>query len=101
MTTTYLFLQFGSSGLINLAPILLIFAVFYFLVIVPQKKRQRQLQETVSQLKIGDRIFTTGGIIGTVTQVKETSLMIRSAEKSIIEVLRSSVGGLSSEEEQK
>jgi preprotein translocase subunit YajC len=76
----------------------LIFAVFYFLLIVPQRKRQKELQETISNLKAGDRVVTTGGIIGTITTVRETSLLLRSADKSIIEVARSAVAGLQVEE---
>jgi preprotein translocase subunit YajC len=63
----------------------------------PQQARQRKLQETIAELKAGDRIITTGGVIGTITSVKETSLLIRSADKTIIEVLRSAVAGLDEE----
>jgi preprotein translocase subunit YajC len=101
MTTFFIFLQGGPGGLVQLVPFLLIFVVFYFLIIVPQKKRQRALQETISNLKTGDRVITTGGIIGTVTAVRDTSLMIRSAEKSMLEIARSAVAGLEAEEEKK
>jgi preprotein translocase subunit YajC len=102
MTIFFSFLQGGSSGGIMLIlPWLLIFGVFYVLIIMPQKKRQRALQETISTLKAGDRIITTGGIIGTVTAVRDNSLMIRSADKSILEVARSAVAGLDAEEEKK
>ena len=76
---------------------LLIIGVFYMLLIRPQQARQRKLQETIAELKAGDRIITTGGVIGTITSVKETSLLIRSADKTIIEVLRSAVAGLDEE----
>ena len=87
-----------SGGLIQFLPILLIMGVFYVLLIRPQQKRQRELQETISQLKAGDRIVTTGGIIGTITNVRDTSLLIRSADKSILEISRSAVAGLQAEE---
>lgn len=100
MTTLALFLQSGGAGgfIVQFLPIFLIFAVFYFLLIVPQRKRQKELQETISNLKAGDRVVTTGGIIGTITAVRETSLLLRSADKSIIEVARSAVAGLQVEE---
>ncbi len=103
MTTPALILQQGGLGglFAGLMPFLLIFGVFYFLIIVPQRRRQRELQETVSKLKAGDRIVTTGGIIATVTAVRETSLLVRSADKSILEVARSAVAGLQAEEEGK
>jgi len=76
---------------------LLIIAVFYMLLIRPQQKRQRELQQTISQLKAGDRIVTTGGIIGTITTIRDTRLLIRSADKSILEIARTAVAGLDQE----
>ena len=103
MTTLALFFQGGGAGgfIVQFLPIFLIFAVFYFLLIVPQRKRQKELQETISNLKAGDRIVTTGGIIGTISTVRETSLLLRSADKSIIEIARSAVAGLQVEEGKK
>ena len=91
----------GGSFIVAILPWLLIFGVFYVLIIMPQRKRQRELQETISNLKAGDRVVTTGGIIGTITAVRETSLLLRSADKSIIEVARSAVAGLQTEELEK
>ena len=91
--------QMGGSGLFQLLPIVLIFAVFYILLIRPQQKRQRQLQETISQLKAGDKVVTTGGVIGVITTVRDSSFLIRSADKSILEIARTSVAGIDQEEE--
>jgi preprotein translocase subunit YajC len=81
----------------GLMPFLLIFGVFYFLIIVPQRKRQKALQDMISTLKSGDRIITSGGIVATVKQVKEKSLIVLS-EKSMLEISRSSVAGMQEEE---
>ena len=78
-------------------PLLLIVAIFYFLILRPQQKRQRQLQETIANLKIGDRIVTTGGVIGVITTVRDTSFLIRSADKSILEIARSAIAGIDEE----
>ena len=86
------------GGLVQLLPILLIIGVFYVLLIRPQQKRQRELQETIAQLKAGDRIVTNGGIIGVITNVRDTSFLIRSADKSILEISRSAVAGVEEEE---
>jgi len=86
------------GGLVQLLPILLIIGVFYILLIRPQQKRQRELQETIAQLKAGDRIVTNGGIIGVITNVRDTSFLIRSADKSILEISRSAVAGVEDEE---
>ena len=93
-----LFQSGGLGALTGLLPMILIIAVFYMLLIRPQQKRQRQLQETISQLKAGDRIVTTGGVIGTITTVRDTSFLIRSADKSILEIARSAVAGVDEEE---
>ena len=96
---TFLFMfQGGLGALGGLVPMLLIIGVFYLLLIRPQQKRQRELQATISQLKAGDRIVTTGGIIGTITTVRDTSFFIRSADKSILEIARSAVAGIEGEE---
>ena len=96
---TFLFMfQGGLGALGGLVPMILIIGVFYLLLIRPQQKRQRELQATISQLKAGDRIVTTGGIIGTITTVRDTSFFIRSADKSILEIARSAVAGIEGEE---
>ena len=83
-----------GSLVFQLLPFLLIFGVFYFLIIMPQRKRQQQLQAMISALKAGDRIITSGGIIATVTSVRETSLIVRSADKTMLEISRAAVTGL-------
>jgi preprotein translocase subunit YajC len=93
-----IFFQGGLSGLTGILPIVLIMGVFYFLLIRPQQKRQRQLQETVASLKSGDKVITNGGIIGVITKVKDTSFEIRSADKSILEISRNSVAAVDEEE---
>ena len=77
---------------------MLVFGVFYLLLIRPQQRKQRQLQATIAELKTGDRVVTTGGVIGTITAVRDTSFLIRSADKSILEIARSAVAGVDSEE---
>ena len=97
MQTYLIFFQGAGSGFVQLLPILLIIAVFYFLLIRPQQRRQKQLQDTIANLKIGDRVVTTGGVIGVITTVRDTSFLIRSADKSILEIARSAVAGVDEE----
>jgi preprotein translocase subunit YajC len=91
-------LQGGLGALSGFLPMVLIIGVFYLLLIRPQQKRQKELQQTISELKAGDRVVTTGGIIGTITTVRDTSFIIRSAEKSMLEIARSAVAGIEGEE---
>lgn len=100
MVTLLLFFQeAGGAGLFwTLAPFAVIFAIFYFLVIVPQKRQKQQLQDLISGLKINDEIVTNGGVIGRVKEIKETSFIIQSAEKSFLEIGKSAVVGKRPEE---
>jgi preprotein translocase subunit YajC len=102
MTNLAFIFQGGMGGLLGgLMPFLLIFGVFYFLIIVPQRKRQKALSDMVSALKPGDKVITSGGIYATIKQVKEKSLLVMSADKSLLEISRSSVSGMQGEEEVK
>jgi preprotein translocase subunit YajC len=83
----------GSSIIWTLLPFVFIFGIFYFLVIMPQKKQKQQLQEMIAQLRINDEVVTNGGIIGTIKEVRETSFIIQSAEKSFLEIGKSAVVG--------
>jgi len=96
-----LFLFQGGGGVGFLIPMLLVFGVFYLLLIRPQQRKQRELQATIAQLKAGDKVITTGGVIGVITAVRDTSFLIRSADKSMLEIARSAVAGVDSEEEKK
>ena len=96
-TFLILFQGGGMSGLAQLLPLLLIIVVFYVLVLRPQQKRQRQLQETIASLRIKDKVITTGGIIGVITEVRDSSFIIRSADKTILEVARSSIADIDRE----
>jgi preprotein translocase subunit YajC len=97
----FLILFQGGGGFGFLIPMLLVFGVFYLLLIRPQQRKQRELQATIAQLKAGDKVITTGGVIGVITAVRDTSFLIRSADKSMLEIARSAVAGVDSEEEKK
>jgi len=95
----------GAGGLIGLLPFILIFVIFYFLLIRPQQRKQRKAQQErtdlLKSLKAGDKVITTGGVIGTITAVRDASFFIKSADKTILEIARSAVAGVDTEEEKK
>src|SRR3954447_11282279 len=85
----------GSSwGIVTaLGPFSLIFGIFYFLVIMPQKKQKQQLADMISELKINDEIVTNRGVIGKIKEIKDSSFIVQSAEKSFLEIGKSAVVG--------
>jgi preprotein translocase subunit YajC len=101
MPILFIFQQQSGNFLVAILPWVLIFGVFYFLLIMPQRKRQRALQETIENLKAGDKVITNGGIIGTITAVRDSTFLIRSGEKSILEISRAAISNLVEEEEKK
>ena len=91
--------QGGGSplgGFIGLLPILLIFFIFYFLVIRPQSKKQRDLQKEIEGLKQGDRVLTAGGLYGTVVSDKDSgnTFVLKIAENVKVEVAKSAISGV-------
>lgn len=80
----------------SFAPFILIFVVFYFLLIRPQQKRQQELSKMVENLKKGDRVVTSGGIIGTVTSFQNDYVVIKVGDDdgAKMEVLKSAITGL-------
>lgn len=87
----------GAAGIVmQLAPLMLIFVVFYFLLIRPQQKRAKEHRAMLTQLKRSDRVITAGGILGTVTKVKEGSeeVEIEIAPNVRINVVRNTISTL-------
>lgn len=87
----------GGSLVWGLLPFVFIFAIFYFLVILPQKRQQKELQQMLTELKINDEVVTNGGVIGKIKEVRDTSFIIQSAEKSFLEISKTAVVGRKAE----
>lgn len=85
----------GGGGMGMMIMLALMFAVIYFLLIRPQQKRQKKQQKMISELKKGDRVITTGGMIGTVIGFgdKENIVVLKFGENTKIEFLKSSISG--------
>ena len=84
----------GQSGWAGLIPLAMMLGVFYFLLIAPMRRRQKQQQEMIGALKTGDRVVTSGGIYGTIVGIKDDRLTLRIADQVKIEVAKASVSGL-------
>jgi len=83
-----------ASFVTTLIPFALIIAVFYFLIIRPQNKKQKETQKMLSALKKGDRIVTIGGLHGTIQSVKESTVIIRADDNVKLEFNRSAISGI-------
>ena len=84
----------GQPGtLVQFLPFAMILAIFYFLILLPMKRRQKKIQEFQEALKVGDKVVTTSGIYGQITRLNEKSVQVQIADKVRIEVARAAVGG--------
>lgn len=83
----------APSMLVQFVPFALILGIFYFIILLPMKKRQKKVAEFQAGLKPGDRVVTTSGIHGTIAKVNEGSVSLQVADKVRIEVATSAIGG--------
>ena len=83
----------GGSPWLQLVPFVLVLGIFYFIILLPMKRKQQKVQEFLDGLKVGDRVITTGGIYGQVTRLSEQSVQLQIADKIRIEVAKASIGG--------
>lgn len=98
---TLLLAQSGQGGFVLWLPLILIFAIFYFLLIMPQQRRQKKWQAMLSALKTGDRVVTSGGIRGTVIALREDYVHLRVPPDNLrLEVAKSAVVSVGAPEEQ-
>lgn len=78
---------------IQLFPFALMLAVFYVLVLLPMRRRQKKIQEFQDSIKVGDRVITTSGLYGQVTKITDVSVQLQIADKVKIDVAKASIGG--------
>jgi len=83
-----------SSLLLQLVPFILIFVIFYFLLIRPQVRRQKAMSAMIAGLKKGDKVVTNGGMCGVIVGTKDDIIVLKIAENTKIEVLKSAVSAV-------
>ena len=88
----------GSNPLLGLVPAALILGIFYFVLLLPMRRRQKKVQEFLATLKVGDRVVTSGGLYGTITRVSDQSLQVQVADKVRVEISRNAVVGYQGQE---
>ncbi len=87
----------GGSPLMTLAPILIMFVIFYFLLIRPQQKQAKRHNDFIRNLKAGDRVVTSSGIHGVVRGLTDTTVTLEIADNVRVKILRSAITGSSQE----
>jgi preprotein translocase subunit YajC len=81
-------------------PMIAIVVIFYFLLIMPARKRQKKLDTMIANLKNGDRVITTGGVYGTIAGIKEHTFHLKISDQTKIEISKNAIAGMQMEEKQ-
>jgi preprotein translocase subunit YajC len=90
--------QQPQNVLVSFIPIALMIAIFYVLVLLPMRRRQRKIQDFQNAIKVNDRVITTSGIYGIITKLDDKSVQLQIADKVRIEVARAAIGGYQGQE---
>jgi preprotein translocase subunit YajC len=83
----------GGSAWVQFIPFILVLGIFYFIIVLPVRRKQQKVQQFLNSLKVGDRVITTGGIYGQITRLGDQSIQLQIAEKLRIEVAKAAIGG--------
>jgi preprotein translocase subunit YajC len=90
----------APNGIISFLPLVFILGIFYLIVFLPARRRQKKLQEMIDNLKVGDKVVTSGGIYGTIVGFKDDRIQLRVAENVKIELSRNAVTALQGPEQE-
>jgi preprotein translocase subunit YajC len=88
----------GGSPWLQFVPFAIVLAIFYFIILLPMKRKQQKVQAFLDNLKVGDKIVTTGGIYGQITRLSDQSVQLQIADKVRVDVSRAAVGGYQGQE---
>ncbi len=83
----------GGSPWLQLVPFVLVLGIFYFIILLPMKRKQQKVQQFLDSLKVGDKVITTGGIYGQVTRLSGDTVQLQIADKVRIDVSKAAIGG--------
>jgi preprotein translocase subunit YajC len=88
----------GGNPLISLIPFVLVLAIFYFVMVLPMRRRQQKVQAFLDALKVGDKVVTSGGILGSITRITDQVVQLQIADKVRIDISRAAVVGYQGQE---
>ena len=83
---------------VQLVPFALVLGIFYFVILLPMRKKQQKVQAFLAGLKVGDRIVTSGGMFGTITRLSDQSVQMQVADKVRVEIARTAIVGYQGQE---
>jgi preprotein translocase subunit YajC len=83
----------GASPLLQVIPFVLILAIFYFIILLPTKRKQQKVQDFLDGLKVNDRIVMVNGIYGQITKLSEQTVEVQIADKVRVQVAKQAIGG--------
>jgi preprotein translocase subunit YajC len=83
----------AANPLISLIPFALVLAIFYFVILLPMKKKQKKVQEFLGALKVGDKVVTSGGLFGSIAKLGDQSVQIQIAPNVRVDVSRAAIVG--------
>jgi preprotein translocase subunit YajC len=103
MTTTFLIAmaapsQGAPSAWVQLMPFALVLAIFYFIILLPMKRKQQKVSDFLAGLKEGDKVVTSGGIFGTITRINDQALQLQIAERVRVDISRNAIVGYQGQE---
>jgi preprotein translocase subunit YajC len=81
------------SPLVQLIPFALVLAIFYFVILMPMKKRQKKIQEFLAALKVGDKVVTSGGIYGSIAKLSDDAIQLQIAPNVRVDVSKAAIVG--------
>ena len=86
------------SPWVQLVPFAIVLAIFYFIILLPMRRRQKKVDEFLKNLKVGDKVITSGGLYASITRVGDQTLQLQLAEKIRVEVARTAIVGFQGQE---
>jgi preprotein translocase subunit YajC len=82
-----------ANPLVNIVPFVLILGIFYFIILLPSKRKQQKVQQFLENLKVNDKVITTSGIHGQITRLGDQSVQLQIADRVRIEISKAAIGG--------
>jgi preprotein translocase subunit YajC len=88
----------GGSPWLQLVPFVLVLGIFYFIILLPMRKKQQKVQAFIEGLKVNEKVVTTGGVYGRITKVNDGTVLLQIADKVQVEVAKAAIGGYQGQE---